>query len=66
MSEVFWPTLSQTHAQILAVRRALCNGLKLGEQTLGRPASRLQAKEAIDHTLKSVRRFWLTLDQMLA
>ena len=42
---------------------ALYNGLKLGEQTRGRPASRSQAKEAIDRTLKSVRRFWATLDQ---
>ena len=28
----------------------LKNGLKLGEQTRGRPASRLQANEAIDRT----------------
>ena len=36
---------------------ALSNGLKLGQQPRGRSASRLQAKEAIDRTLKSVRRF---------
>ena len=41
---------------------ALKNGLRLGAQTRGRPASRLQAKEAIDRTLKSVRRFLPTLD----
>ena len=46
--------LSKT--QVLSVRIALYNGLKLGEQTRGRPASRLQAKEAIDQALKSVRR----------
>ena len=48
--------LSKTHAQVLSVRIALYNGLRLGEQTRGRPASRLQAKEAIDQALKSVRR----------
>ena len=57
MSEGFWLTLDQTHAQVLTVRMALYNGLKLGEQTRGRPASRLQAEEAIDRTLKTVRRF---------
>ena len=57
MSEGFWPTLNQTHAQGLTVRMALYNGVKLGEQTRDRPASRLQIKEAIDRTLKSVRRF---------
>ena len=46
--------LSKT--QVLSVRIALYNGLKLGEQTRGRPASRLEAKEAIDRTLKNVRR----------
>ena len=57
MSEGFWPTLAQTHVQVRNARLALYNGLKHGEQGRGRPASRLQAKEAIDRTLKSVRRF---------
>ena len=34
-----------------------------GEQTPGRPACLLQEKEAVDRTLKSVRRFWPTLGQ---
>ena len=42
---------------------ALSNGLKLGQQPRGRSASRLQAKEAIDRTLKIVRRFWASLRQ---
>ena len=35
---------------------ALKNGLELGEQARGRPSSRLQAKEAMGRTLKSVGR----------
>ena len=63
VSEGFWPTLNQTHAQVLTTRMALQNGLKLGEQTRGRPGSRLPAKEAIDRTLESVKRFLGTLDR---
>ena len=39
------------------MRMAFYNGLKLGEQCRGRPGSRFKAKEAIDRTLESVRRF---------
>ena len=49
--------MDQTNAQLLSVRMALSNGLKLGEQMRGSPASRLQANEAIHRTLKGVRRF---------
>ena len=57
MSEGFWRTLDLTHKQVLSVRMALWNSLKLGEQTRGRGASLLQAKEAIDRALKGVRKF---------
>ena len=58
--------MDQTHAQVQTVHMALSNGLKLGGQTRDSPASRLQAKEAIDRTLISVRRFQPTLDRVHA